>query len=87
MFRDLSTKESNPTGQQSSNIQVELEIDKSQTSDSSSSSQIKLSPKSSLETNIGPSNYCITKDRPIRIIKPPQRYVEADLVTYALNAA
>ena len=85
MLRGLSTKETNPRHHQSSDIQVEFEIDKSLTSESSSSSQIMSSSKSSLEASVGPSYYCIAKDKPRRIIKPPQRYAETSLVPYALN--
>jgi len=67
MLRGSSAKETNPTSHQSSDIQVELEIDKSQTSESSSSSQIK----SSLEASTGLSDYYIAKDRSKRNIKSP----------------
>jgi len=50
-----------------------------------SSSQIKSSPKSSPEASAGSSDYCIAKNKPRRIIKPPQRYAETDLIAYALN--
>ena len=36
---------------------------------------------------LAPPQYSIAKDKPRRDIKPPQRYVEADLVAYALNVA
>ena len=52
-------------------------------STSQSSSEMHNGVASSLP--LVPPHYSIAKDRPRKDIKPPKRYVEANLVVYALN--
>ena len=85
MVRGSFVKETNPIGHQSSDIQVELEIDNNQTPKSLSSSQIKSSAESNPEASAGPSDYYIAKDRSRRNIKPSQRYFKVDFIAYILN--
>ena len=54
--------------------------------------EVEINTESEVRNDIVPSSppppqYSIAKDRPKRIIRPPQRYAETDLVAYALSVA
>ena len=86
MLHDSFSRDSYDKKQHKSNTRVEFEIvlgsmpdSTSQSSSGMKSGVVALSPPP-------PSpQYSIAKNRPRRYIKPPQRYIEVDLVAYALN--
>ena len=86
MLHDSFSRDSYDKKQHKSNTRVEFEIvlgsmpdSTSQSSSGMKSGVVGLSPPP-------PSpQYSIAKNRPRRYIKPPQRYIEVDLVAYALN--
>ena len=84
MLHDLSSKDTCDNEQQKSSTQVEFEIGLGYIPESTSHSSSKMK-----SGDVAPSRpqYSIVKERPRRDIKPPQRYVEANLVAYTLNVA
>ena len=88
MLHDSSSRDSYDKEQHKSRTKVEFEIGSG--SIPKSTSQFSLEMKSDVAAPsppLAPPQYSIVKDGPIRDIKPPQRYDEADLVAYALNVA
>ena len=88
MLHDSSFRDSCDKEQYKSSTQVEFEFGLGFILESTS--QFSLEMKSGVATPSpppAPPQYSIAKDKLRRDIKPPQRYAEADLVTYALNVA
>ena len=76
MLHDLSSTITSDKTQQEPSVQVEVDINADSTP----------KPTSQPVTTSQQPQYSIAKDRPRREVRPPQRYAEADLVAYALNA-
>ena len=77
LLQNFPTNTLSEKSDQRSNMQVEVEID------TESEIQSDIVPSSPPP----PPQHFITKDKPNRVIRPPQRYAETDLVAYALSVA